>query len=126
MISPESTSPYRPIFVSVASGLFDFSGAEEPVVDYIDFVQRVCFRSPAFASLVDQEFEVQYDSFAITPGHTSQTSGTSGVIENPLSVKNFCDAMAVHQCTSGVLEITSLPCKSPHEQEDVPHIIGKS
>ena len=80
MISPESTSPYRPIFVSGASGLFDFSGAEEPVVDYIDFVQRVCFHSPAFTSLADQEFEVQYDSVAITPGYTSQTSGTSGVI----------------------------------------------
>ena len=137
--SPELTSPYTPLLASAACGLFDFSVLEEPVrqeshafryvkavVDDIDFSQKICFCSPAFASLADQEFGVRYDCIAIAPGCTSQTFGTPGVAQNALFVKNVRDAVANRQRTNDILEITSLPDKSLQEQKGLLQTIGTS
>ncbi|KAI9806654.1 MAG: hypothetical protein M1825_006111 [Sarcosagium campestre] len=137
VLSPEPTSAYTPLLASAATGLFDFSLAEEPIrrksrpsvkylqarVDNIDFATQTCSCTPAFSSMADQTFSVSYDAITIAPGCASQTFGTPGVGEHALFVRTVRDAMAVRQRFRDMLEMASMPTLTDAQRRDLLHII---
>ena len=136
IVSPQATAPYTPLLASAACGLFDFSLAEEPIrrkskalkyiqatVEDVDFARKSCICSPAFASLADKKFEIEYDTLILAPGCTNQTFGIPGVAEHGLFVRNVPDAMAVRQRVHDILEMASLPSMTDEQQRDLLHIV---
>lgn len=136
VISPQATCPYTPLLASTACGLFHSSLAEEPIrqknkalkyvqatVTDVDFKRKACACSPAFSSLSDQTFEIEYDILVLAPGCTTQTFGIPGVAEHGLFVRNVADATAVQHKLHEILEIASLPTMSDRQQRDILHII---
>lgn len=136
VISPQPTTPYTPLLASAACGLFNFSLAEEPIrsksrhvqfiqayVKDIDFEKQTCTCQPAFDSLKDREFSVEYDKVVIAPGCQNQTFGTPGVAENALFVRNVNDAMKVQKRLQDIVEMASLPGISEEEQRALLHIV---
>jgi NADH:ubiquinone reductase (non-electrogenic) len=136
IISPQATAPYTPLLASAACGLFDFSLAEEPIrrkskalkylqatVDDVDFARKICVCSPAFPSLANKKFEIEYDTLILAPGCTNQTFGIPGVADHGLFVRNVADAMAVRQQVHDILEMASLPSMTEEQQRNLLHIV---
>ncbi|KAI9807006.1 MAG: hypothetical protein M1833_002664 [Piccolia ochrophora] len=136
VLSPEPTSAYTPLLASAATGLFDFSLAEEPVrhksklikyiqarVDDIDFASKVCHCTPAFESMAHQHFDIAYDQVVIAPGCASQTFQTPGVGEHAMFVRTVRDAIAVRSRFRDILEMASLPIVDEQKQRDLLHIV---
>jgi NADH:ubiquinone reductase (non-electrogenic) len=103
VVSPDTTSTLTPLLASVASGLFDFRLAQEPIwhkscdlkyikayVTHVDFEEKMLRCRPAFSHLAmsesrGHEFQVQYDKVMIAPRKRINTFNIPASKNTPIS-----------------------------------------
>lgn len=144
VISPRRNTTYTPLLASAATGLFNFSLAEEPIraknrsqlrfikasVTDIDFKTQKCSCLPAFddkkasgdKTLYSEKFTVPYDLVVICPGVRPNDFGTPGVAEHAVFMTNVSDAMKIRKKLFDLLEMASLPTVSTERAKELLHI----